>query len=756
VNPDSLPTVLYDIECVEVYADRMSLTPELYATQIQTWLTQLNDGSGNVGRLIETSVSGDAVSKTLTGVGGSYVYFIRMRAGSDTDGWWKSNWSDYIVYSLTDYEQDTITDVSASQANLYGRLYLKWALLSGKTNYRVEYTIVDSGMPYVSVGDMEIGASWTDANGIAMTGLTNGERYNYRVAGFNSYGVLVGEWAYSNNVTFVGPPRNVVVKTSAATELTVTWDAPSVNGEIVDSYRIYDGSYNEYAGASINNTSRTAVIGGLTAGTRYVIGVGSNSSTYGRGNGIPQFVYGIPINVTQTSNYVDTVLQEKTAAAPGATKDEVLENALVNINTAYESISDNEPIAKQNLIEYVATNRIGEKLTTLSSGSPTFATKITEVKNTFVTLGNGLPLAVQETMAAAAIAQINQSVVLTTAEKAVSILAAANTIATQSSEKKSAIIKSLAAVATFTAAPISLNAEQTSALVAAFGSVSSAPTTVDIVVPKKTVTTTLTSNESVYMPLELSTNYPIKYGTETVQVTYSILPAGQGQITVRRANNSTETYSVGQTVVIGGNSFRLFAVGGVGFQGGGNGGGGGGGGAICFFGNAPVLTPTGYKTMDSLRVGDYVQTADGRTVQIQRVCHQRIAASPQTNPYRIPKGYCGATQSVLISPDHRIAIEGRGMIEACRLGLQQLTREGVLDYYNLELPDWKKDNMVVGGVEVESLAPVRRIRVDRPTFMRLLRECYGDSLTTAGVAKILKKCVFHADGTVEAPFMRKA
>jgi len=191
-------------------------------------------------------------------------------------------------------------------------------------------------------------------------------------------------------------------------------------------------------------------------------------------------------------------------------------------------------------------------------------------------------------------------------------------------------------------------------------------------------------------------------------------------------------------------------------DGSGGGGGGGGGGAICFFGNAPVLTPTGYRTMDSFRTGDNVQTADGRVVKVQRVLRQRIPASPQTNPYRIARGQFGATQSVLISPDHRVAVAGRGLIEACRLGLPQVERTGILTYYNLELPDWKRDNMVVAGVEVESLAPVRRIRISYAEFIRMLRNQYGNQLTAATLENIRRKCVFAEDGTVEVPLIHRA
>jgi hypothetical protein len=118
----------------------------------------------------------------------------------------------------------------------------------------------------------------------------------------------------------------------------------------------------------------------------------------------------------------------------------------------------------------------------------------------------------------------------------------------------------------------------------------------------------------------------------------------------------------------------------------------------CFFGDAPVLTPSGYRRIDSLRVGDKVTTLTGEDV-ITRVYKRLGSASPSINPYRIPAGTFGATKDLLISPKHAIAVKGK-MIRAENCGLKQVTPQGLLTYYNLELAS--KSNMIIAGVEVES------------------------------------------------------
>jgi len=164
----------------------------------------------------------------------------------------------------------------------------------------------------------------------------------------------------------------------------------------------------------------------------------------------------------------------------------------------------------------------------------------------------------------------------------------------------------------------------------------------------------------------------------------------------------------------------------------------------CFFANAPVLTPTGYRRIDSLKVGDLVTTADGTNSAIQRVKVQHVAASAETNPYIISKGRFGATKRLLISPNHNVLVEGRGLVKASALDLEQEDMTGELVYYNLELESWS--NMIVAGVTVESLAPMRRITMSAAEFNKM-----ANALPSASMAKLKQVCRFLADGRIEVP-----
>jgi hypothetical protein len=153
-------------------------------------------------------------------------------------------------------------------------------------------------------------------------------------------------------------------------------------------------------------------------------------------------------------------------------------------------------------------------------------------------------------------------------------------------------------------------------------------------------------------------------------------------------------------------------------------------------------------------VGDKVRTADGRDVFVTRVYSKRYIASAATNPYVIPKGSFGATESLPISPNHEVMVPGRGMVKAKALGLRQMNAGRTFVYYNLELEDWVTDNLVVAGVEVESLAPVKRITMTMDEYAGFIKSRYGVRLES--VKQRLQQIVFRTeDGRVNAPLFAR-
>jgi hypothetical protein len=74
------------------------------------------------------------------------------------------------------------------------------------------------------------------------------------------------------------------------------------------------------------------------------------------------------------------------------------------------------------------------------------------------------------------------------------------------------------------------------------------------------------------------------------------------------------------------------------------------------------------------------------------------------------------------------------------------------DYYNLELPEW--DNMVVAGVEVESLAPKKRVTMTAAEF-RSLVAAQGLGRSASDLAKLSQIVEMLADGRVAVSLTQK-
>jgi hypothetical protein len=147
-----------------------------------------------------------------------------------------------------------------------------------------------------------------------------------------------------------------------------------------------------------------------------------------------------------------------------------------------------------------------------------------------------------------------------------------------------------------------------------------------------------------------------------------------------------------------------------------------------------------------------VRTADGRTATIKRTLRNEYTASAFVNPYVIPKGVYGATSDLAISPNHEVQTKD-GMVKAKHLGLSQMEMTGSFVYYNIEVDDWATDNLVVAGVEVESLAPVERVAVPAAAFSALMKERYGKN--EVAMKRAMSLC-YTKNGSIMMPPCMKA
>jgi hypothetical protein len=122
-------------------------------------------------------------------------------------------------------------------------------------------------------------------------------------------------------------------------------------------------------------------------------------------------------------------------------------------------------------------------------------------------------------------------------------------------------------------------------------------------------------------------------------------------------------------------------------------------GLPCIPAGQRVLTPTGYRPIESLRQGDMIKTPDGRAVPVRVFTTTVEKTTPETAPIRIGP--------LRLSPNHTFKI-GKGWmfpLIAVNYGLHGAVREApgaAVTYYHLETPNYLSDDLVVEGVVVES------------------------------------------------------
>jgi hypothetical protein len=140
-------------------------------------------------------------------------------------------------------------------------------------------------------------------------------------------------------------------------------------------------------------------------------------------------------------------------------------------------------------------------------------------------------------------------------------------------------------------------------------------------------------------------------------------------------------------------------------------------GLACFAQGTRVLTQSGYKAVENLEVTDRIQTSDGRVVPFTRMKTSLSTTTRESAPYLIEAGAFGPQQptaSIRLSPTHKILLSDNLWTSPERAALTNplVTQEEEgkpVDYYHVECPSYKKDNMVSEGLVVEPFG-LRQVR----------------------------------------------
>ena len=136
-------------------------------------------------------------------------------------------------------------------------------------------------------------------------------------------------------------------------------------------------------------------------------------------------------------------------------------------------------------------------------------------------------------------------------------------------------------------------------------------------------------------------------------------------------------------------------------------------GVVCFTARTMIRTPQGEVPVEALRPGDLVSTLDHGPQPLRWISHTAISAAalarnPKLRPIRLQCGVLGATQDLLVSPQHGILLDPAHLARATHLarGARGITRVDDLTevtYYHLM---FDRHEIIFGaGVASESFYP---------------------------------------------------
>lgn len=130
----------------------------------------------------------------------------------------------------------------------------------------------------------------------------------------------------------------------------------------------------------------------------------------------------------------------------------------------------------------------------------------------------------------------------------------------------------------------------------------------------------------------------------------------------------------------------------------------------CFTAGTRILTPTGYRTVETLSDDDLVVTAEGLTVPIKVSSNTFKAIAKGNAPYIIPAHSFGRNAppaELRLSPLHAFQIR-KGVWQSGRTAnnpnVKQYAIGEDVTYYHLECPNFFRDNLIANGCVVESFA----------------------------------------------------
>jgi hypothetical protein len=133
---------------------------------------------------------------------------------------------------------------------------------------------------------------------------------------------------------------------------------------------------------------------------------------------------------------------------------------------------------------------------------------------------------------------------------------------------------------------------------------------------------------------------------------------------------------------------------------------------ICFHRDTLILTPNGYRKVQSLQRGDLVKTAQGREVPIKRITS--FTGSREKCPLHVMYKDTIAPnvpiQDLYMSEGHAFYNNGKWRHMKCSDLTTKLDVDNI-EYYNIVLDNYMENTLIANGLEVESLFEMEGLKM---------------------------------------------
>lgn len=274
--------------------------PASNGAAISNYMYQTSSNGGSTwGAAVSAGSNGTTVTVTGLTNGTSYVFRVAAVNAAGTGSY--SGASSAAVPATVPSQVGTVTPTAGTE-----QVSLAWSSPSNGgsaiTDYIVQWSS-DGGSTWTTFAD-----SISTATSATVTGLTNATSYVFRVAAVNAMGTgtYSGASTLSTPFTFASAPDSVTA-TAGVVQVSLSWNAPNVNGSAITSYTYQfstNGGTTWSSGVNTGSTSTSATVTGLTANTTYVFrvaatnGAGLGSYSTASNSVVPYNVPAAPTSVT--------------------------------------------------------------------------------------------------------------------------------------------------------------------------------------------------------------------------------------------------------------------------------------------------------------------------------------------------------------------------------------------------------------------------------------------------------------------------